>query len=198
MESWVEVESKGLCWLVSSDGRIETPAHESTYTRTRNGKNQTFTGSFPRRRISPCATKSGYLEVAAMKNGKRVKHTLHRLVGMAFVPGFREDLTINHINGNKLDNRPENLEWVSLARNTQHQWETGLVDLRGEKQPGSKLTSKRVTYIRRLLAQGVSAHTLAVVAGVSDSLIALIRDGKRWPTVTAGKKVHASSPPASK
>lgn len=105
---------------------------------------------------------------------------VHRLVGMAFVPGYEDGLTINHINGIKTDNRPENLEWVSLARNTQHQWETGLVDLRGEGQPGHKLTSKQVVYIRRLLAQGVPAHTLAVIAGVSDSLMALIRDGKRW------------------
>jgi hypothetical protein len=124
-----------------------------------------------------------------MKNGKRVKHTLHRLIGMAFVPGYKEELTINHINGNKLDNRIENLEWVSLARNTQHQWETGLVDLRGEKQPGSKLTSKQVVYIRELLSKGIAAHTLAVIAGVSSSTIALIRDGERWPEVTSRRPV---------
>lgn len=133
-----------------------------------------------------------HLCVAAMKHGKRVKHTLHRLIGIAFVSGYRDDLTINHINGEKLDNRIENLEWVSLARNTQHQWETGLVDLRGEKNPGSKLTSKQVIYIRELLAKGIAAHTLAVIAGVSSSTIDMIRDGKRWPEVTRGKAVITS------
>lgn len=78
---------------------------------------------------------------------------------------------------------------MSLARNSQHQWECGLVDLRGEAHPGAKLSSKQVVYIRRLLAHGVAAHTLAVIAGVSDSTIAFIRDGKRWPGVTAGKAV---------
>lgn len=38
MEVWKEVESKGFRWLVSSAGRVKTPAHESTYTRMRNGK----------------------------------------------------------------------------------------------------------------------------------------------------------------
>jgi hypothetical protein len=180
MEKWIEVEAKGLKWLVAPDGQVKTPAHETTYTRTRNGKVQTFAGSFKEKVLSPCKAKNCYLEVAAQKDGTRVKMTVHRLVGMAYVPGYEPSLTINHINGNKLDNRSENLEWVSLAKNTQHQWDTGLVDLRGEEHPGSKLTTKQVLYIRRLLAKGIPAHTLAVIAGVSDSLIALIRDGKRW------------------
>ena len=64
-----------------------------------------------------------------------------------------------------------------------------LIDLRGEKSPMSKLTSKQVVYIRRLLAQGIPAHTLAVVAGVSHRMIGKIRDGTAWPTVTSRKKV---------
>jgi hypothetical protein len=191
MAIWIEVESKGLRWFVSSDGDIKTPAHQHTYRRIRGGVEQTMTALFPERPLSPYVTKSGYLEVAAMKEGKRIKESVHRLVAIAFVPGYKDFLSVNHIDGVKTNNRPENLEWVSLARNTQHQWETGLVDLRGEKQPGSKLTSKQVVYIRRLLSQGISAHTLAIVAGVSQSTIAMIRDGKRWPEVTAGRAVVA-------
>ena len=189
MTVWKEIESKGIKWLVCSDGSIKTPAHTCEYERTRNGKTQVLKSFFPEKIAAPCKTKSGYLEVSPKKNGKRIKHLVHRLVGIAFVPGYRDDLTINHINGDKLDNRIENLEWVSLARNTQHQWEIGLVNLRGENAPGSKLTSKQVVYIRRLLSQGVPAHTIAVIAGVSQSLIALIRDGERWPEVTARKEV---------
>lgn len=176
----VRIESKGLSWLVYRDGTIAAPAHTTTYTRTRDGKEQTFTASFPQRNLSPCKTRNGYLEVYQMKHGKRVHHLVHRLIGMAFVPGYDPALTINHIDGNKQNNSPDNLEWVSLARNTQHQWETGLVDLRGENAPGAKLTSKRVVYIRKLLAMGIPAHTIAVVAGVSTSLIELIGQGKRW------------------
>ena len=185
VEEWRSVESKGLTWLVSSHARVKAPAHQTTYTRVRNGKEATFSSSFPEREISPYAARHGYLEVAVLKQGKRVKERVHRLVALAFCPGFQEGLTVNHIDGNRMNNRPQNLEWVSLARNTQHQWEIGLVDLRGEKSPLAKLTSKRVVYIRRLLAQGIPAHALAIVAGVSHKTIVKIRDGTGWPTVTS-------------
>lgn len=192
MEAWKEIESKGIKWLVSTEGRIKTSDHETEYTRVRNGVTQTFKSKFKGRELALVKTRDGYHEVYAMKSGKRVHHLVHRLIGMAYVSGFSEGLTINHIDGNKLNNHPDNLEWVSVARNTQHQWEAGLVDLRGDNNPGAKLTSKRVVYIRRLLSQGIPAHTLAIVAGVSASTIAMIRDGKRWPTVTSSRPVVVS------
>lgn len=178
--SRVIVNSKGYDWIVDTSGEIFTPAHTTSYKRTRFGKEQEFTTSFRERKLAQCAGRHGYLEVAAAKNNKRVKHLVHRLIGMAFVDGYEPHLTINHIDGNKLNNSINNLEWVSLARNTQHQWETGLADLRGENQPSHKLTSKQVVYIRKLLREGVNPHTISIVAGVSDALIYLIRDGKRW------------------
>lgn len=189
MAVWKEVESKGVRWLVSSDGEVKSPAHFSTYSRVRNGKMQEFSASFKERTLTPYKSKTGYLEVSLMTSGKRIKHTLHRLVGIAFVAGYADDLTINHKDGDKLNNRPENLEWVSLSRNTQHQWEIGLIDQRGDSHPAAKLTSKRVVYIRRLLAKGINAHTLAIVAGISPTVIDKIRDGRAWPTVTARSRV---------
>ena len=177
------VISKGIPWLVCEDGSISTPPKETTYTRTRNGKTQTLTSKSKGGKLAQCIGKHGYFEVASQHNGVRTKELVHRLIGMMFVHGYAEGLTINHINGIKTDNRPENLEWVSLARNSQHAWETGLVDLRGERQPGHKLTSKQVVYIRKLLRQGIPAHTLAVISNMSTSQIALIRDNKRWVDV---------------
>ena len=87
------VVSKGCQWVVHADGTIEAPPHTTTYTRTRRGEGQTFTCEFGRRRLSPYKGRRGYLEVAAQKGGIRVKETVHRLVGMAFVPGYAEGLT---------------------------------------------------------------------------------------------------------
>lgn len=175
-----QIDSKGVEWLVAPTGEVRTPAHTSSYTRTRGGKTQQVVAAFPERPLTPYVGRHGYLEVAAMIGGRRVKHLVHRLVGMAYVPGFAEGLTINHIDGNKLNNTFSNLEWVSLAENTKHQWREGLVDLRGEGHPNAVLTSKRVVYIRRLLQQGVSAHALAIVAGVNPETIRKIKHGKSW------------------
>lgn len=192
VEEWRAVFAGGVDWRVSSLGNVRAPARTTTYTRTRLGKTKTFDASWPERPLTPYECKrSGYLEVGTLYEGRRVKQRVHRLVALAFVPGFSEDLTVNHIDGMKANNRPENLEWVSVARNTQHQWEIGLVDLRGEKSPQAKLTSKRVVYIRRLLAQGIPAHTLAIVAGVDQKTIVKIREGRSWPTVTSGKPLVA-------
>jgi hypothetical protein len=113
-------------------------------------------------------------------NGKRKKFAIHRLVARAFVDGYDATLTVNHINGVKTDNRADNLEWVTLARNTAHQWEIGLVNLRGDANPQAKLTSGQVRIIRRLLRIGATAGELATLARVSDSLIDKINKGLRW------------------
>jgi hypothetical protein len=179
-ELWKELTHKGVTFLVSDMGRVKTPPRPHTYTRTRNGKTQTITRIRAPQTYAAQADHSGYHEIALRQNGVRTRVKLHQLVALAFVPGYSPELCVNHINGIKTDNRAENLEWVSFARNTEHAWETGLVDLRGEMQPTAKLTSKRVAYIRRLLQRGISAHTLAVVAGVSDATVHMIRHGKRW------------------
>lgn len=122
----------------------------------------------------------GYLEIAVMANSRRQKWRLHQLVARAFVEGYEEGLCVNHIDGNKLNNLPSNLEWVTLARNTQHQWEIGLVNLRGEASPNAKLTSGQVRIIRDLLKMGANCNQLAVLARVDPQTIYGIQSGKKW------------------
>ena len=179
MEQWATVVERGVTLEVSNNGHIRIPTRTHTYKRIRNGNEQVVTRTRKPQQYAPQPHHTGYSEVGLHINGERARFMVHRLVAMAFVPGYEKGLCVNHINGIKTDNRAENLEWVSLARNTQHAWEAGLVDLNGEKQPTHKLTTKQVAYIRKLLHQGISAHTLAVIAGVSDALVYLIRDGKR-------------------
>lgn len=73
---------------------------------------------------------SGYLSVGLTKNGKQVGYRVHRLVAQAFIPNLNNKEEVNHINGVKVDNRVENLEWCTSSENTIHAMRTGLITIR--------------------------------------------------------------------
>lgn len=61
----------------------------------------------------------GYLHLGLRAKGRKRKWvTVHRLVAAAFIPNIEDKPAIDHINGDKLDNRVENLRWVTPVENT--------------------------------------------------------------------------------
>ena len=77
------------------------------------------------RPLKPFRLPKGYLVVTLMSRGVEYKRYVHRIVAEAF-HGMREDLQVNHIDGDKQNNRPENLEWVSVTENIRHAFRIGL------------------------------------------------------------------------
>ena len=68
----------------------------------------------------------GYEQVMLYQNGRTHTKTIHIMVAEKFVPGWEEGLEPNHTNGNKHDNRADNLEWETRGGNNQHAINTGL------------------------------------------------------------------------
>ena len=58
--------------------------------------------------------------------GRKKRMYIHRLVGEAFISNKENKPEINHIDGNKSNNKVENLEWVTSSENKQHAQDTGL------------------------------------------------------------------------
>ncbi len=98
-------------YMVSSEGRVKSIDRACM---TPGG------WLLPRRgvELKPWLIKStGYLQVG-LDNIKR--ESVHRLVALAFCPGYADGLVVNHINGIKTDNRAANLEWVTHSYNMRH------------------------------------------------------------------------------
>ena len=65
-------------------------------------------------------TRKGYWQTNLYKRRKQTLHYIHRLVAIAFIPNPENKPTVNHIDGNKDNNRVSNLEWATYLENNLH------------------------------------------------------------------------------
>ena len=65
----------------------------------------------------------GYLMVHLSKNGKSQWHLVHRLVAKAFIENTENKPTVNHIDGNRKNNKFNNLEWATYSENNLHSYQ---------------------------------------------------------------------------
>lgn len=72
--------------------------------------------------------RGNYLHVNLWKNNKGKSINTHRLVATAFVSNPENKPEVNHIDGNKQNNRADNLEWVTMEENRQHASKHGLYE----------------------------------------------------------------------
>lgn len=131
--------------------------------------------------MNPFAGRKGYLWIKFRGNGKRRCFRIHRLVAEKFIPNPDNKPQVNHIDGNKQNNRADNLEWVTNAENQHHAAIMGL-KRSGEDCPNAKLTAEQVLLIREN-PDGLSLRQLAKKFGVDQTVIRNIRIGKKWKCV---------------
>ena len=71
---------------------------------------------------------NGYRFVCLRKDGVNKNHMIHRLVAQAFIPNPYDLPEVNHKDGNKQNNRIENLEWCTRSENLNHAVQIGLIE----------------------------------------------------------------------
>lgn len=138
----------------------------------------------PRCILKPTRLNSGYMGVKIAKRGT----TVHAAVARAFTgPPPTERHTVNHKNGIKTDNRPENLEWLTQAENNRHAVEVlGRQNGRKPKprDPADEMPPlpdlrMRIT-VERFDAGPPSRHTFELLRSKRIDTYRVIVDGQPW------------------
>lgn len=145
-------------------------------------------GGRPARPVAPrraeWAHHQGYMRVSGNGGAGQVKALAHRVVWVHFNGPIPEGMEINHKNGIKNDNRPENLEIATPKQNVRHRFDVlHHLPLVGEQSGVSRLTAAGVREIRAEWDPGrpwVSTEALARRLGVSRSTVLLAAQGKTW------------------
>lgn len=101
-------EYEGL-YAATEDGQIWT--HDKIY-----GQQATYKGRFMKQSIDA----HGYRVLNLYKNKKKRCYKVHQLIAKTFIENPLNLWAINHIDGDKLNNRVENLEWCTLTENNRH------------------------------------------------------------------------------
>ena len=79
-----------------------------------------------KRELTPKRNHDGYYRIQIWENNKCRFVSWHRVVAETFIANPNNLPFVNHIDGNKRNNRADNLEWCTQKENIGHAWKTGL------------------------------------------------------------------------
>ena len=124
MATWKDIPGFERLYQASDEGDIRTAFGKTT-------KSARFPVRVWKQRVmKPKISTNKYgrkdKRVELWKNGAHKTFLVARLVALAFCDGYEDGKTVNHIDGNPLNNRAENLEWVTRKENIQKAFERGL------------------------------------------------------------------------
>ena len=123
-EIWKPIEGYEGLYEISNFGNVKSLARSWNFRDYGNGKVQVVKSKekILKNTISNC----GYMQARLSKNNKHGLKSVHRLVAQAFIPNPENKSQVNHIDGNKQNNRVDNLEWCNNSENQLHAWKLGL------------------------------------------------------------------------
>lgn len=142
--------------------------------------------------LHPQMNHNGYMMVHLYNHPKHKVTTVHRIVATAFIPNPENKRTVNHIDGNKKNNRVDNLEWATHGENHRHAYRIGLKVTTERQRATASATGKRTCALNRpkkpvnmIMADGSrkyfeSAHEAArFVAGDPSPIIRCCKGKKK-------------------
>ncbi|MDF7639944.1 HNH endonuclease signature motif containing protein [Lactobacillus sp. ESL0791] len=157
---WKMIQDDSLVpfYAISKDGIIKVFAY---------GRNKTHI-------VQQYKNNCGYMIVGLMGiDGKSHTKTVQQLVANAWLtkPGTNEKLEVDHINGNRTDNRVENLQWLTISQN------------RAKRRINNGYHGHKIIAVKDgVVKEYQSIHSASKATGISDSTVRAVADGYNTKT----------------
>jgi hypothetical protein len=171
-EEWRDVPRWEGFYQASSLGRIRSVRRVVEFKM----RGRLTTQIFPSRLIAAAVNAEGYRVCVFARSGKNENIQFSVAVCAAFNGARPSGMVAAHNNGDRLDDRAENLRWATPRENSADMIRHGNV-ARGEASHAAKLTDEDVRYIK---GSAASNAALARELGVGRHTITRIRTGRAW------------------
>jgi len=177
---WRQIIGYEGLYEVSDQGEIRAIEKIRPMPDRKNYKNNSIR-VYPAKIMKQTINCDGHHRIKLFKNGVSKHWFVHRLVGFAFVLGYFEDAVINHLDGNKSNNIPLNLEWTNNKGNMDHAYDKDLMKDKHGKIRKKKFTTSDILKIRELHSKGkITAKQVSEEYGCHYNYVYLIFNNKRW------------------
>ena len=175
-EIWKDIKGYEGLYQVSNRGRVKSLER---IVMRKNGRPYSVPELIKARQID----RKGYDRIGLNKNGKKKRFFVHRLVLQAFNSSSDETLEVNHIDGNKLNNNVENLEWVTSSENSIHAFKNNLHNHQGERNTNASITDSEAKEIKKLKGKGLTQKEVGEMFGTTYYVVANIWNRRGWTHV---------------
>jgi len=169
-EVWRAIPGYADLYEASSAGRIRSLDRVTTRT---DGTRRRFPGKV----LSLKATEKAYYQVSLCREGVAKRLLVHRLVCETFHGAGDPGMEVAHCDGNRLNNRADNLRWATSKENYDDKVAHGTAR-RGERSPVAKLSWEDVDEIRR--SKFLNHREAGELFGVARETVRHIRAGRAW------------------
>lgn len=146
---------------------IKLVQFDEKYSVDDNGNVFSLKGN--KKKLTGKVSKNGYRTLLINHNNKRHYFLEHRLILLAFDNNINNKRTVNHKDGNKLNNVLSNLEWATDSENQNHAIDNGLIN--------HKINYKIANEIRSDIGTN---RQLAIKYKISKTNINYIKNNKIW------------------